>query len=335
MREIKLNLSTSDVNNVGQIVVRQDDDNTQKIIATITENGKPKNLAGYTIFFNAMINDTVIARDLAKMEGNTSTVSYTLISPFFQKVGRMTGYFSFEKGNVRESSADFYYHVIKGSCRNIRQGSYIYDLEEILSKSDDIIKNGNFLPLLKSIREVDAKTEGYHLDALTKIDKFEQDVNKTVSKHIDDKQNPHAVTAKQTGAYTTKEADKLISSEANKKVIRRKEIFKGARYFNAEAKYNYNLEDNQVLAKVKLTFSRFGNDDPEEADNYGWYSFEFDGSDFGEGSHYRALIDTAGNIGVQRFYVRSTGVSGHDHNWDDKAARRWKLRMIHAYYYNI
>lgn len=186
MRDIKMIVSTSEVNNVGQIVVRQDDKGTQKLIAEIIENGQPKNLSGYTVFFNAMVNGGIIARDIAQTTGS-SEVTYILKEAFYQKTGRIECFFSFEKDGKRESTADFMYHVVKGTCRNIYQGNYIYEFEQLKDVVGDIIGSQDLLPLLKQITEVDAKTESYKTDSDTKLNKVEKDLKQETKDHLDDK----------------------------------------------------------------------------------------------------------------------------------------------------
>ena len=227
MRDINLTLSTSEANNhIGQVVIRQDDDNTQKIIANITENGKPKSLAGLTVFFNAMIDNTIIARDLATIEGS-SKVSYILKSAFYQREGRIKAFFTFERGNQRESTADFIYFVTRGTCRNIKQGNYIYEFENLKGVVGDIIGSGDLLPLIKKIDEVQGSVDSYRtetnnkmstLESKTnnKITSVEKDLSQKISTHEKRTDNPHKVTAAQTGAITMNDLNEVFDTKVFK-----------------------------------------------------------------------------------------------------------------------
>lgn len=207
MRDIKVNLSTSETNNVGQIVVRQDDKDTQKIIADIHENGEPKNLAGYTVFFNARIKDGIIARDLANVTGS-SQVSYVLKESFYQRTGRVEGFFSFEKNGASESTANFSYHVIAGCKRNIKQGNYIYELEQLFEISDDIIKNKDFRVLIESINEVNSKIDNVSAMFKSEIKAMQEEMDKEF-KEI------HRIT------YTFNDKKELvISHDGNEKYVK-------------------------------------------------------------------------------------------------------------------
>lgn len=247
MRDIKVNLSTSETNNVGQIVVRQDDKDTQKIIACIHENGEPKNLAGYTVFFNARIKDGIIARDLAQVTGK-SQVSYVLKEAFYQKTGRIDGFFSFEKDGNRESTANFAYHVTPGVCRDIRQGNYIYELEQLIKISGEIVGSEDLSPLIRRISEVDSKTESYREATKEEMATLEKALKLSLKDHADDKENPHGVTAKQTGAYTKEEINEFLKTNGQI-------IFDGAVLWNEEQKFKYDY--SKLKVGVQLVFSRY------------------------------------------------------------------------------
>lgn len=206
-----MTLSTTEpYNNVGAVTVRQDDHLTQTFIATIVENGVPKKYtSGYQVFFNALFDGNIIARDLAEFNYGTSVATYTLKDSFFQQTGEVEAYFSFEKDGKRDSTANFSYYVTQGNCRNIRQGNYIYELEELFAISDDIIKNKDFTVLLEENRKLNAKLEEVKSGFDVKINNVFAELSRYEAR--DD--NPHNVTAEQVGAYdkkTTDEKDTVI-----------------------------------------------------------------------------------------------------------------------------
>lgn len=317
MREIKLDLSTSEINQVGSVIVRQDDDNSQKVIARILEDGNLKDLRNITVFFNAMIDDTTVARDLAHIDQAQSTVSYVLKAPFFQRTGRITGYFSFEKGTSRESTADFYYTVIKGATRCIKQGSYIFEFEQLKDKIGGIIGNGDLLPLLKEINELNSKIDG----------------------HVINKANPHGVTASQVGAYTKKEATDETKKIIKGYNIKHKTIFDGGaddgRYFGSDVSYNYNLSSNQEFHSLKLIWSRHNDEGDDKVNNFGYYTFDYTSENFKNGSYYLPMHLTTGDLAVKRVYVKEDSVSGHEINYDKKENKLFKLRKAIVYYREV
>lgn len=159
MSVYNMTLSTTEpTNNVGVINVRQGDKESQTFVAEMIENNISKDdINGYSVFLNSMFEGNIIARDLADFDYGTGVATYTLKESFYQRVGKVSAYFSFEKDGVSDSTANFEYTVIPGACQNIRQGNYIYELEELFKISEDIIKNKDFTILVNMIKDVDRK----------------------------------------------------------------------------------------------------------------------------------------------------------------------------------
>lgn len=159
MSVYNMTLSTTEpTNNVGVINVRQGDKESQTFVAEMIENNISKDdINGYSVFLNSMFEGNIIARDLADFDYGTGVATYTLKESFYQRVGKVSAYFSFEKDGVSDSTANFEYTVIPGACQNIRQGNYIYELEELFKISEDIIKNKDFTILINMIKDVDRK----------------------------------------------------------------------------------------------------------------------------------------------------------------------------------
>lgn len=332
MRVTEVNLSTSEMNNVGQVVFRQDDKNTQQIVANISENGTAKNLAGLTPYFNAMINGRIISKDIATIT-DKSQVSYILKEGFYQKLGRIEGFFSFEQNGNRESSANFTYHVIRGTCRKITQGNYIYTFEELAKVLGDIIDNQNILPLIVKIDELNAKTDGYRLETKADIKQFKEDVQLVLKAHIDSKTNPHKVTASQTGAYTQKEVDDMIESTLAKTKVRAKRVHDEDKniWLDDKAFIKYDLKENEEFVAVKLVFSRFDQSE-NAAIGTGYESFTFDNQDFRLGDHYLPFIAPSGKSTIKYANISSEGVKGHEFNRTDSESRNIVLRRVVVYY---
>ena len=347
MRNINLTLSTSEANNhIGQVVIRQDDDNTQKIIADITENGKPKNLAGLTVFFNAMIDNTIIARDLATIE-DSSKVSYALKSAFYQREGRIKAFFTFERGNQRESTANFVYFVTRGTCRNIKQGNYIYEFENLKGVVGDIIGSGDLLPLIKRIDEVQGSVDSYRIETNNKmstietktnnkITTVENDLSQKIDKHEKRTDNPHKVTAEQVDAYDKKSTNNKINELIENKKLKAKDIYydsEDGRYFDDTNTFYYNLNSNQEFFKLKMLWSVSDADGDKKANNFGYQSFEYDFYNFRGGSHYVPLFVTNGTVAIKQIYIDGTRITGHERNYTDEKCKMFKLRRVVVYYY--
>lgn len=165
----ELNLSTTEDNTVGLIKIRQDDNMTQTLRAKITENGEPEKVSGRVVFFNAMKNGRMIARDLATITSDNSTVEYTLHPAFYSELGNIDAFFSFEINNGRESTANFKYQVIPGACRNINGSNYIYEFEELGGIVDEIINTESLRPLIQKDRELQAQIDGLGSDLNTEM----------------------------------------------------------------------------------------------------------------------------------------------------------------------
>lgn len=219
MTEYKMDLSTSAPNNhVGLLNIRQDDEGSQVFKAKITSNNLQFKLQGYQVFFNARFENMIIARDLVdSVDFQKQEVTYTLKSPFYQQIGRIDSFFSFEKDGVRDSTANFNYSVVPGNCRNIRQGNYIYELEQLFLISEDIIKNKDFSILINSIDEANRMIDEINNHLNGRIDTVAANVaslSADQTAHANNKENPHNVTAKQVGTLTKEE----ITTELNKKL---------------------------------------------------------------------------------------------------------------------
>lgn len=159
-----MTLSTTEPNNyVGLIKIRQDDKYTQTIIATVNENGLPKNLSGCDIFLNAILPNGYMVRDkVSLVDIATSKLTYTLINSFWQVQGKVTAYFTFEKNGQVESTKNFDYQVIRGWMEGIKQGNYIYEFEELAREVMEALNGADYEAL-------ESQLEAYNSDLTAKI----------------------------------------------------------------------------------------------------------------------------------------------------------------------
>lgn len=155
-----ITLSTTEPNNeVGNLKIRQGDEQTQTLVANITENGVPKPFVGLQPFFCAKLGQTaglgiIEQKVTGPMNPANGTLEYVMQPEDWQQLGRQTAYFSFRKMvNDHEwteqfSTRDFNYNVIKsafseGVKETKKDGStYIWTIEDMLRLFDEYIASG-------------------------------------------------------------------------------------------------------------------------------------------------------------------------------------------------
>ncbi|MGY3748068.1 BppU family phage baseplate upper protein [Vagococcus salmoninarum] len=307
MSVYNMTLSTTEpTNNVGVISVRQGDKESQTFVAEIIENNISKDdINGYSVFLNVMFEDNIIARDLAAFDYGTGVATYTLNASFYQRIGKVSAYFSFEKDGVSDSTANFEYTVIPGACQNIRQGNYIYEFEQIKDILEQIINNGDFTSIISDI------------SALRRITTSNSNV---LSNHVADKENPHDLTPEKLGVYGKSEID--IMTNVSGKVV-----YKGATYFKASNTIEW---DSQIMKMgIIIIFSRWERDG-ETSVGPGDYHFKHEfiakaGIEAHAGMNHRiGMSDPAAMKVVYPYLGRLTG---HDSN-SASPNNQWCIREV-------
>ena len=155
-----ITLSTSEPNNeVGNLKIRQGDEQTQTLVANITENGVPKPFTGLQPFFCAKLGQTaglgiIEQKVTGPMNPANGTLEYIMQPEDWQQLGRQTAYFSFRKMvNDHEwteqfSTRDFNYNVTKsafseGVKETKKDGStYIWTIEDMLRLFKEYMATG-------------------------------------------------------------------------------------------------------------------------------------------------------------------------------------------------
>lgn len=145
MTTYKMNLSTTEPNNyIGMVNVRQYDTESQIFEATITENGKPVDLTGLTVFFCVKSSPKTglgISEQLVEdVDATAGIVRHTLTDYDMQSVGPNYAYFAFRKKEGEGfrykhqfSTKDFLYNVKPSIFSDgIHDSNYIWTFEEIL-----------------------------------------------------------------------------------------------------------------------------------------------------------------------------------------------------------
>lgn len=155
MTDYKLSLSTTEANNhVGLIKIRQDDVNSQILDVTSVTNNKPTDITGLLVFFKTKWSDgSVIKEKVLDIDYESSSFKFTMTPNTWQKTGPIDAWFSFERPDrtIVDSTKNFRYTVFEGDCKDIPQGNYIYEFEEIMRKAGEIFESGDFAPLLDDI----------------------------------------------------------------------------------------------------------------------------------------------------------------------------------------
>lgn len=155
-----ITLSTSEPNNeVGNLKIRQGDEQTQTLVANITENGVPKPFVGLQPFFCAKLGQTaglgiIEQKVTGTMNPANGTLEYVMQPEDWQQLGRQTAYFSFRKMvNDHEwteqfSTRDFNYNVTKsvfseGLREAKKDGStYVWTIEDMLRLFKEYMATG-------------------------------------------------------------------------------------------------------------------------------------------------------------------------------------------------
>lgn len=136
-----IELSTTEPFNYTKLIkIRQDDTESQTFNVEVTENGKVLDLSNYNVLMVSRPNGFLVKEPITNPSNlNAGKFSHTISSSFWQKLGQNDAWFSFEQnGVVKDSTTNFSYLVIEGDCRNIPQGNYLWDLEELKRKFEEM-----------------------------------------------------------------------------------------------------------------------------------------------------------------------------------------------------
>ncbi len=148
-----LTLSTTDFNLVGDIKVRQSDDETIVFDSKILEHGLVKNFDGLKPFFCLMAREItgqgVSEEPVTVYDETKGTLKYTVSANAMQMVGRNEAYFSFRKeltnGSWAEqfSTRSFYYTVEKSIyTQPFKDSNYWFTFKELYRLFNEYIDSG-------------------------------------------------------------------------------------------------------------------------------------------------------------------------------------------------
>lgn len=168
-------------NNVGLLVVRQDDEATQKFSVELVENGEMKTFEGLTVeFVNATrINQGMpIISKVNDVYPDQGRFEYTLQSQDLQFVGQNSGYFNFKDADGKKifSTRNFHFRVERGVYKGkIADGGYLWEITELIRLTNE------WLESIKGIIGDDAAAS----------------LSAAIVDHVGNKKNPHGVTKAQ------------------------------------------------------------------------------------------------------------------------------------------
>ena len=215
MPKHKIILSTTEPNNnIPLIRIIQDDKNSQIFEAEIVEEGQLLNFDSKVVFFNAQIGPYKVRDKVETVYYDSSRVSYTLIDPFLQKVGEFEAWFSFADNEEPESdlfsTMRFNYRVLPGIRKNIWEGNYFWDLQELVeyykrykALISGIVENKDFSGLINEISEIDGRTN--QLDNFATASKTDAEQGIATNKFM----TPQRVTQQTDARLATDEEAKL------------------------------------------------------------------------------------------------------------------------------
>ncbi|HHJ3999074.1 TPA: BppU family phage baseplate upper protein, partial [Enterococcus faecium] len=223
MPKHKMILSTTEPNNnIPFIRIIQDDKNSQIFEAEIVEEGQLLNFDNKVVFFNAQIGPYKVRDKVESVDYANSRVSYTLIDAFLQKVGEFEGWFSFADSEKPESdlfsTMCFNYRVLPGIRKNIWEGNYFWDLQELVEYYKryktliaGIVENKDFSGLIDKIAEIDGRTN--RLDNFATATKTEAEQGMAANKFM----TPQRVTQQTDARLAT--IEEAQEGTSNKKLM--------------------------------------------------------------------------------------------------------------------
>lgn len=146
-------LSTTETNLVGEVKVRQADDETQVFEVSVLENGMIKNFTGLKPYFCLMAREVtgqgVSEEPVNVYDGSQGNLQYVLSANAMQMVGRNEAYFSFRRENLtgqwieQFSTKSFYYTVEKSIyTQPFKDSNHWFTFNELYKKFMDYQETG-------------------------------------------------------------------------------------------------------------------------------------------------------------------------------------------------
>lgn len=136
MAKWNVSLSTTDsFNYVGIMTVRNGNRSSEVMEALITENGKPYDLTGCKVYFEAILtNDSAVQRSAKIIDAKNGKVQYTFDEYSMQAIHKQTANLVFYKGDdLIATTQDFTYFVVRAVSKTEGEmGSYWQTVEDLI-----------------------------------------------------------------------------------------------------------------------------------------------------------------------------------------------------------
>lgn len=162
-----ITLSLTDFNNVGDLKVRQADDESQVLDVTVIENGVIKSFNGLTPFFCLMAREVtgqgISEEPVLNYNAINGKLQYTLSANAMQMVGRNEAYFSFRKelsnGEwIEQFSTRSFFYIVEKSIytQPFKDSNYWFTFKELYKKFIDYQDSGkkSWEDFVESNREI-------------------------------------------------------------------------------------------------------------------------------------------------------------------------------------
>lgn len=144
MKKWSVTLSTTEPHNyIGLVQVRQSNRASEVLEATITQNGKPYDLTGCKIYFEAIVGNNAVELGCKVINAQKGIIEYIFDDYALQKPGAVTANLKIMRDGFTDTTQDFTYFVLRAvSQTEIETGSYWQSVQDLIQDLEDFINSG-------------------------------------------------------------------------------------------------------------------------------------------------------------------------------------------------
>lgn len=144
MKKWPVTLSTTEpYNYIGLVQVRQSNRASEILEATITQNGKPYDLTGCKVYFEAIIGNNAVELGCKVIDAQKGIIEYIFSDYTLQKPGAVTANLKITREGFTDTTQDFTYFVLRAvSQTEIETGSYWQSVQDLIQDLEDFINSG-------------------------------------------------------------------------------------------------------------------------------------------------------------------------------------------------